>query len=124
MKKQRFRTAMVNGFLTALLSGCGWTGGGDQVKTEASYRSLAQADERYAARDFAGALEIYNEAIKAGGIQADVLADAYLKRARCKTETGDLTGAVDDLALAEQGGVGGDEYAQAMKRLQEKKSRG
>jgi len=100
-------------------SGCG--GQHDApVKREQSYQSLAKADEAFAAKKYADAIPIYDVTLAKGGVQADVLAQAYLKRAVCKIETGDLAGAEADLSMADQGGAVGDDYTEAQKRLKEK----
>jgi len=103
------------------MSGCG--GQRDAlVKREQSYNSLAKADEAFGAKKYADAIPMYDETLAKGGVQADVLAQAYLNRAVCKIETGDFPGAEADLSMAEQGGAVGDDYAEAQKRLKEKKT--
>jgi hypothetical protein len=106
---------------TALLLGCG--GAAEQTaQREVSYQSIGKADEAYNAKNYAEALRGFDEAIAKGGVQADVLAETYLKRGVCKMETGDLAGAADDLSKAEEGGAVGADYTLAMKQLHAKKA--
>ena len=76
----------------------------------------------YQAKKFAEAIPGFDETIAKSAVQGDVLAETYLKRAVCRTETGDLAGAEADLAMAERGGAVGDDYETAQKRLNAKKS--
>jgi len=105
----------------AILAGCGGAKVVDPVALGSSYKSLKSADDALAAKKYAEAIPLYDEAIKAGVLQADQLAEVYLRRAVCKIETGDKAGATDDLAKAEQGGAVGDDYQAAQKRLIAKK---
>ena len=106
----------------ALFSGCG-TSEGDPVQRSTSYQTLLKAEEAFEAKRYADALPGFDETIRVGLVQADVLAETFVKRALCKIETGDLEGASDDLAQAERGGAVGVEYQQVQKRLGEKRSR-
>lgn len=117
---RRLTTALASLVIALSQSGCS-NPQVEAVKMEGSFRTLGQAEESFKAKKYSEALATYDEVIKSGVVQADVLADAYLKRACCKIETGDLAGATDDLAKAEQGGAVGDEYQAAKKKLSEKK---
>ena len=94
----------------------------DAVEKSASYQSLGKADEAFAAKRYGEALPLFDEAIRTELLQADVLAETYVRRAICKIETGDLEGAVADLEQAERGGAVGVEYQQAQKTLRQKRS--
>jgi hypothetical protein len=108
-------------FVAFAVSGCG-TGMADPGAKSASYQTLIKADEAFEAKGFAEALPFYDQAITAGVVHPDVLADAYIKRAICKLETGDLDGAAEDLSQAERGGAVGEDYQKAQKILREKRS--
>jgi hypothetical protein len=111
-------------FGVLLIVGVAGCGGEQRVVAarETAYSSLERADEAFRAKKYADAIPGYNSAITGAGLQADVLAEAYLKRAVCKTETGDVAGAAADLEKAEQGGAVGDDYQAARKRLDAKRS--
>lgn len=49
------------------------------------------------------ALNSIDIAITTGGLNPDLLAQAYLLRARCRSQNGDLVGAEEDIGLAELG---------------------
>jgi hypothetical protein len=106
----------------ALLTGCG-SAEGDPVQKSESYQTLVKAEEAFEAKRYAEALPGFDETIRVGLVQSDVLAETFVKRAVCKIETGDFEGASEDLAQAERGGAVGEEYQQAQKRLGVKRSR-
>jgi len=101
--------------------GCG-TATADPVGKSASYQSLGKADEAFEANRHGEAMPLFDEAIRTGLLQPDVLAETYVKRAVCKIETGDMEGAAADLEQAERGGAVGEEYQQAQKLLTKKRS--
>jgi hypothetical protein len=100
--------------------GCGTTMA-DPVEKSASYQNLGKADVAFAAKRYGEALPLFDEAIRTELLQADVLAEAYVRRAICRIETGDLKGATADLEQAERGGAVGEEYQQAQKMLSQKR---
>ena len=109
--------------LIALFAVCGC--GAEQAdpgKTAASQQLLRTGDDAFQAKKYADAIKAYDETIKTGVLQPDVLADTYVKRAACRIELGDLDGAADDLAQAERGGAVGEDYQKAQKILSEKRS--
>ena len=106
-------------FCVIAVVGCG-TATADPVGKSASYQSLGKADEAFEAKQYGDALPLFEEAIRTGLLQADVLAETYVKRATCKVETGDVEGAAADLEQAERGGAVGEEYQQAQKLLSQK----
>lgn len=105
----------------AVVVGCGTTTA-DPVGKSASYQSLGKAEEAFEAKRHGEATTLFDEAIRTGLLQPDVLAETYVKRATCKIETGDLEGASADLEQAERGGAVGEEYQQAQKMLSRKRS--
>ena len=106
--------------VVAVVAGC-QSNQANPATMQTNYASLAQADEAYAAKNYSVALKHYDESISSGLIQPDVQAEALVKRAVCRMETGDSAGATDDLSRAEQGGAAGDEFENARKRLVAKK---
>ncbi len=75
--------------------------------SESSHRNAQvafdEASTLVQSADYAGALPLLEKAIGAGGLPADVYADALLLRSRCYAQTGDLQKAEEDLNHAEQG---------------------
>ena len=102
-------------------AGCG-SKTADPVSKAESYKALAKADEAFADKRYSEAVPLFDEAIKSGSVQADILAEIYVKRATCKIETGDLDGASADLEQADRGGAVGEEYQRVQKKLSEKRS--
>jgi tetratricopeptide (TPR) repeat protein len=86
-----------------------------------SYKALEEAETAYRAKDYPKSVTLYNAAIAAGSVRADMLGEAYVKLALCQIETGDFAGAEDSLSKAEQGGAVGANYLAAQGSLALKK---
>ncbi len=87
--------------LSAVLAGC--QSGMAPAQIQTAQVSFDKALEFESNGNSAEALTAIEEALKTGGLNPDLLGQAYLLRSRCKSRSGDAAGAEADLALAEQG---------------------
>jgi tetratricopeptide (TPR) repeat protein len=114
MRSDRSALALLLG--CALLAGCG-NGQPSELSVAQTMQKLHDADEAFERKDYNGALPLLTEAIAGPGLHADMLGDAYRKRAVCHLELGDLDQAGKDLEKAEEGGAVGASYYETLGRL-------
>jgi Flp pilus assembly protein TadD len=100
MNRKRF--PLVNCLLMLVLTGCG--GSKIDPKSVASGEAeFEQAKTMVSSGDHAGALTKLDNAIKGGGLSADLYSEAVLYRAQCHAMTGDVNAANSDLETASYG---------------------
>ncbi len=83
------------------LAGCG--GGMAKSTVQSSQVAIDSAISLEKERKMADAMKMVSSAIEAGGLNPDLLCEAYLLRARCYCAEGKLAEAESDIAAAEQG---------------------
>ena len=71
--------------------------------------SFTEAEAAFEARQYPQALEGYNKAIAAGGLQSDHYGRLFIHRAVCLVEAGEIEAAMADLDLAAEGSPDLDE---------------
>lgn len=73
------------------------------TQIESAQSKIDQATADFGMKDYVGAKKLLTEALSSGGLNPDVSAEAYLMRAKCFMEEGDLVAALADLDNAELG---------------------
>jgi tetratricopeptide (TPR) repeat protein len=84
------------------LSGCG-RDGMSKSQLQSAQEAAEKAAELEKTGSFKEALPLIDKAISQGGLNPDQLSEAYLLRARCNCDGGNLEQAEKDIAMAEQG---------------------